>query len=218
MNSFFNYNNKFFHAVNKILNVCFISILWIVCCIPIFTVGASTTAMYYTVNKVVHHNRSYVFTEFFPAFKRNFKQSTCIWLIVFFSGLIFRLDAYIMKNYFLKAGSMIGNLYIFFNVLLVFEFIWCMYIFPNIAKFENSNRQIMKNAALMAVAHLPWTLLIVVILVLFLFLLLLVQVLIIFLPGAYMWIWSVIMEKNFRRYMSEEELLKEDEQNREYYN
>ncbi len=217
MGSFFNYDNVIFRAFDKIINVFCISVLWLLFSIPIFTIGASTTAMYYTINKVLKHGRSYVFREFVGAFKSNFKQASSIWLILLAIAAVMGIDAYIMKQ-FDNAGNAFGKLYIFFIVMLGFELIWALYIFPSIARFENTNRAIMKNAALMAIAHLPKTLLMVLILAAAIVLDWILPFLIIFLPAAFMWLWNVILEKIFRRYMSEEDQKEEDERNRDFFN
>lgn len=217
MGNLFSFDNAFFRVFDKIINIFCISFLWIVFSIPVFTIGASTTALYYTVNKVLTHGRSYVFKEYWSAFKTNFKQASAIWLILLAIAALMGMDAYIMKQYY-DAGNSFGKLYIFFIVMLGFELIWALYIFPSIARFENTNKAIMKNAALMAVAHLPKTLLMAVILILFLLLDWILPFMIIFIPAAFMWIWNVILEKIFRRYMTEEDLKEEDERNRDFFN
>lgn len=216
MSAIFNYDNKFSQGMNKLVNIFFISVLWLVWCVPIVTVGASTTAMYYTVNKVLRHNRSYVFKEFWSAFKSNFKQSTILWLILLAVGALMSVDAYIMKAFY-EAGSEIGKMYVVFYILILFEIIYSIYIFANLARFENTNKQILKNAAIMSIAHLPWSLLMLALLALVVFLDLLLPPLIIVLPAVYMWLCNLILEKIFRKYMSDESLLEEEERNREYY-
>lgn len=216
MSAIFNYDNKFSQGMNKLVNIFFISVLWLVWCVPIVTVGASTTAMYYTVNKVLRHNRSYVFKEFWSAFKSNFKQSTILWLILLAVGALMSVDAYIMKAFY-EAGSEIGKMYVVFYILILFEIIYSIYIFANLARFENTNKQIVKNAAIMSIAHLPWSLLMLALLALVVFLDLLLPPLIIVLPAVYMWLCNLILEKIFRKYMSDESLLEEEERNREYY-
>jgi uncharacterized membrane protein YesL len=216
MNSFFNYDNKFSQIVNKIVNIFFISVLWLIWCIPIVTFGASTTAMYYTVNKVLRHNRSYVFTEFWGSFKRNFKQATLVWLILLVFGIIMWLDAYIMKAFY-EAGSELGKFFVVFYVMMLFEVVLGTYIFANIARFENTTKEILKNSALMALAHLPWSLLILVLFVLAILLDIIMPPLILILPTIYMWMCNLILERIFRKYMSEDVLKEEDERNRDYY-
>ena len=80
MGSFFSADGAFFTAVNKIIDTIFLSILWIIFCIPLFTIGASTSALYATANKVLRHDRSYIFRQFWDSFKSSFKQSTIAWL------------------------------------------------------------------------------------------------------------------------------------------
>lgn len=216
MDTIFNYNNKFWQAMTKIVSVCFVSILWFIWCVPIFTVGASTTAMYYTVNKVICHNRSYVFTEFWGSFKRNFKQATVIWLILLVLGIVFGADAMIMRAFY-EVDNPAGKFFGVFYALLLLEVVWGIYIFGNLARFENTTKQILKNAILMAVAHFPRSLLILLLFVITMLLLRLLPFGILFLPACLTWLYNKILEKIFRKYMSEEAIKEEDEKNREYY-
>lgn len=215
MDTIFNYNNKFWQAVSNIVNICFVSVLWLIWCVPIFTIGASTTAMYYTVNKVIRHGRSYVFTEFWRSFKRNFKQATLIWLVLLVVGVFLFMDAVIMRAFY-EAGAQVGYFFLLFYILLLFEGVLIMYIYGNLARFENTTKKIVKNAILMAVAHFPWSFLIFVLLLLTILLIYVIPLGILFLPGVYTLLCCKILERIFRRYMSEEELKEEDERNREY--
>ena len=70
-----------FEGMAYIINIIYVSVLWILFSIPIITIGASSTALYYTVTKVIRHGRSYIFREFWQSFKSNLKQSTAVWLI-----------------------------------------------------------------------------------------------------------------------------------------
>lgn len=56
------YDNLFFTILGKIMEVMYVGILWIIFSIPIVTIGASSTALYYTVHKVVFKNESYIFS------------------------------------------------------------------------------------------------------------------------------------------------------------
>lgn len=47
----FNWDNIVFQMLGKLVDCVWVSILWVICCIPVFTIGASTTALYYTVHK-----------------------------------------------------------------------------------------------------------------------------------------------------------------------
>ena len=46
-----NYDNKILSIVNVAVDMLILGIFWFVTSIPLVTIGASTTAVYYTVNK-----------------------------------------------------------------------------------------------------------------------------------------------------------------------
>lgn len=215
MSDIFNYDNKLMQGLDKFFNVCYLSIVWLLACIPVITIGAANTALYYTANKVLKHNRGYVWKDFWGAFRANFKQSTIVWLVTLGLALLMCFDTYVMWK-FAAAGYGIGKIYIFFTIILAFVIMWAVYVFPYIGRFANSTKAIMKNALLLAFAHLPKTLLVFAMFVGCAVLLYLFGFLIVLLPGLYMWIKSYIMEGIFRKYMSEEDRESEDERNREY--
>ena len=215
MSDIFNYDNKLMQGLDKFFNVCYLSIVWLLACIPIITIGAANTALYYTANKVLKHNRGDVWKDFWGAFRANFKQSTIVWLVTLGLALLMCFDTYVMWK-FAAAGYGIGKIYIFFTIVLAFVIMWAVYVFPYIGRFANTTKAIMKNALLLAFAHLPKTLLVFAMFVGCAVLLYLFGFLIVLLPGLYMWIKSYIMEGIFRKYMSEEDRESEDERNREY--
>ena len=80
--------NVIFDILDKITDTIFLSLVFLLFSIPIFTIGASMTALYYTVNKVQRHSRGYMWGEFTGDFRRNFKQATLTWLIFMAVGAI----------------------------------------------------------------------------------------------------------------------------------
>ena len=84
---FFSYESKFSQLLLKLCYACYLNLLWFVCSLPIVTIGASTTALYYTCLKIVRDEDSHVGATFFRAFRENFKQSTVLWLILLGIGL-----------------------------------------------------------------------------------------------------------------------------------
>ena len=49
----FNYDNPVWRFIGKLGDLIVLNILWTICSIPIFTIGASTTAVYYVTLKLV---------------------------------------------------------------------------------------------------------------------------------------------------------------------
>lgn len=170
LNGIFNMDNPFWRAMGKVADLVIINLLFIVCSIPVVTIGASYTALYTVMLKLVKNEESYIFRGFFKAFKNNLKQSTIIWLIMLVVGALLGTDLYLSKHIDMSLMKILN--YIF----LVFGFIYAMvlsYVFPILSKFDNSTKDTLRNALLMSIAHFPWSILIILVnlipLIIFLF-------------------------------------------------
>jgi uncharacterized membrane protein YesL len=184
--------------------------LWIICCVPIFTVGASTTALYYAYNKAIRQKRSYAFKEFFHGFKISFKQSTVVWLIVLLLYVVTIFDIMILRG---VSGS-VGFAKIvlaFILAMIVLLTMWVTYVFPYMARFENHTKAVLKNSAIIMIANLPWSILLLVLFVIAAGLFLLIPMFGMFAPALYVAFANLILERIFRKYMSEEDLESEKE-------
>ena len=192
MNRLFNMDNGLFRGISKLVDCIWLSFIFIITCIPIFTVGASLTALYYTVQKSLKNDRGYIGSEYWHAFKTNFKQSTIAWLIVLIVGIVFSWDLRIMRALD-AAGNPLGKVYVLFGVLLALEMIWASYLFPYIARFENNLRSIMKNAALMAILNLPKTIIIFIYLVVTGVILYVMPIAILLMPSVFTWMQNLTL-------------------------
>ena len=135
MGSIFNYENGYIQIINKIVDCVFVNLLWLLFSIPLFTIGASTTALYYTVNKVICNNRSYVWKEFWNSFRTNFKQSTIVWsLLVVIYGLGI-VNSYVGYQ-LLMAGTLPKGIFVFIIVLMLMVTAWVNYLFPYLLRYR----------------------------------------------------------------------------------
>ena len=156
MGRFFNMDNKFFVFMGKIADLCMLNLLCIICCIPIVTAGASLTALYYVTMKMVRNEEAYIFRSFFRSFKQNFKQATVINIIMLAAAALLYIDTNIAGKMGQPAGKILGMIFAAFNLLYVMIL---LYVYPLLAKFYNSVKNTFKNAILMAIRHLPYTIL-----------------------------------------------------------
>ena len=156
MGKIFNYDSKFFAGMTKVSDTIIINILFVICSIPIVTIGASITALYSVSMKITRDEEIYAAKEFIKQFKQNFKQSTIIWIILLVIGLFIGLDFYLCSLMSDNTISMIFK-FIFTIVSVVLAFI-LIYVFPLTARFENSIKNTLMNAVLMSIKHLPYTL------------------------------------------------------------
>lgn len=217
MAGIFNYENKLMTGLGKICDCMIVSVLWVVCSIPIFTIGASTAALYYSVNKSIRHSRGYAYKEFWGAFKSNFKQGTVVWLFTLLAYILGAADCYIL--YKLGDSIPLSNvLAVIIVAFMIFLTMWMLYVFPYMARFSLPTKSMMKNCFIIMIANIPWTILLLLLFVVALVVSMFVAVLSIFVPVIYMVIANRILERVFRKYMSDEDIKAEEERNRVEYN
>lgn len=154
--SFFNLDSPVMQFLSRLADLIILNILFIICCIPIVTIGAATTALYTVTLKAVKNEESYITSSFFKAFKSNFKIGTLTWLIVLTVGIVLWADFRILT---IMTSPIRKILQVFLLVMLFLFLIIELYLFPYIARFENTVFGSLKNAFLLAVAHLPYTML-----------------------------------------------------------
>ncbi len=152
MRNIFDLDNPVMRFLNKVADLIIINILTFICCIPVFTIGASITAMHYVMLKMVRGEEGYITKDFFKSFKLNFKQATAIWLIMVAVVLVFVGDYYII---FYSGMEIPQALSIIIVVIAVMLFILSTYIFPVLSKFDNSVKNTIKNGIMMSVIAAP---------------------------------------------------------------
>ncbi|MBT9779882.1 DUF624 domain-containing protein [Clostridium sp. MCC353] len=154
MGGIFSIENPVWRFINKLLHVLLLNVLWIVCSIPLFTIGASTTAVYYVTLKLVRDEEGYTTKSFFDAFKTNFRQATVLWLILAAVGALIGADlAVYMRSSSISVFGMV-LMAAFFAVAVIYLFM-NIYVFALLARFDNTIRGTLKNAFLMSIRHLP---------------------------------------------------------------
>ncbi|MBQ9057781.1 MAG: YesL family protein [Atopobiaceae bacterium] len=159
--SIFSYESKFSRVFLRIADACFLNILWFVCSLPIFTIGASTTALYSVTLKIAENREGNVRKQFFEAFKREFKQATVLWLILLAIGIVLFGDIYVLRH-LLNTSS--GPFAIMLTIILAIIIAACivytvevMYVFPLLSRVANTNRAMMINSLLIGLRYLACT-------------------------------------------------------------
>lgn len=218
MRRIFSLDGPLMSALSKFADIVLLNILFIICSLPIITIGASTTALYYVTLKMVKDEESYIFKNFFKSFVMNLKQATVIWMFILVVSGILVADFMIMSG---QLGDFQGlpelvskamNV-IFMMVLVAITFI-ATYAFPLLAKFDNTTKNTIKNALLMSIRHFPYSILMIVINVLpivLIYFFLPAFIIIVFIFALSAFICSHFFVKIFALYLPKEEEIKDDE-------
>lgn len=214
MNNIFSPNSKFGRIMTKVADCMILSLLWALFSIPLFTLGASTTALYYSVVKVIREDEGSCLKEYWKAFKSNFFQSTVVLLAAFALCVLW---GYACLSIFETASTQDAQtaVYAVYFVVLGIMLMWLHYIISYIARFKDKLLTIVKNTMLICLAHLPYSLLllcmaIVVLLALFYFYPS-SAIAVVILPAVYLLAASFILEWIYGKYMDTDDLPAESE-------
>ena len=158
-----------------------ISILWMIGCLPIITIGASTTALFSVADKKVSGKESKILFDFIKSYKQNFVQSLLVTVIL--GVLWFSATIYLMVGYsFLQQGF---SLSLFILVVIVFEVMMLsFYMCALLAKYELKTIMLIKNSFLFTHAYLLESIKAFGVIIAMLFCLVMIPGLLIILPAA----------------------------------
>ena len=180
--------------LSAVIDIIWAGLLWLVFSLPLFTIGASSTALYYAVVKSIRHDRGRVSSCFFQSFRSNFRQATLLWLLCVGYLLIGIGDAIAFARMGVKEGSLLFWMSRIFFLPVPLLFPW---LFAFLSRFQNSLKNTLRYSAFLAMRHFGTTLLLTFELGLFLAIAYLIPLLLPFLPGAFCLLMSLQIEPVF---------------------
>lgn len=150
MNNFFNIDNPVWKFIGNLADFFILSVLTIVCSLPIITAGAAFTSLSYITLKMASNQEGKLFQQYFRCFKRNFKQSTLIWLVFLIIGIILLIDLY----YGLTAGTNFASAILITSVVCLILWLCVLFtVFTLLARIDNTTSNIIKMAGAIAIRN-----------------------------------------------------------------
>ncbi|WP_346909961.1 YesL family protein [Faecalicatena orotica] len=137
-------------TLNRTGDLIILNLLTIICCLPVVTAGAAITALYSVTLCMVKNEEGHVAAGYMRAFKENFCQATVLWLGAAAVIAILTGDIYLLKGT-ASAGLEVyrgGLIFLLVLVLMVVS-----YLFPVLARYENTLKNTVKNAFLFCMVH-----------------------------------------------------------------
>lgn len=143
------------NVLNKITDIIILSLLFWITSIPIFTMGASLTALYYQIFRLSENTEGNIIKGYFRSFAENFKKSTPIWILCLFLGAFLVGDFYIcIRMQMPGAGFFMAVL----SVFAVFYIMFVTYLFPLLSRCIANTGKIALLAFVMSIKEFPRTL------------------------------------------------------------
>lgn len=150
------FNSPIMDFMNTTAQFIALNIVFIICCLPIITIGPALAALYQVTLREVRGEHGYLIRKFFQHFKEMFTQAFLVFVIFFaiFSILLFNIA------FWNGLSGIVANvILVVICILLLLAVSTFLYIFPLMARFRNRIWLTMKNAFIIALANLKKTLL-----------------------------------------------------------
>lgn len=199
MGNLFSMNGKFYHFMCKVADCIILSVLWLVCSLPLVTLGASSSALYYGVLRSVRKEEGSAARFFFRGFRDNWKQGTVVTVIMIaFAWVIFFL-----------AYTTQGKALVILIALCVLFLAWLHYLLSYIARFQAPMKKVLVNTLAICLANLPASLSMVALLIVTVLALVWTfpasAMTLLLIPAVYTLVSSFLLERVYRKYLPEGE-------------
>ena len=149
-------DNPVFRTIGKMVDLVWINILTLICALPVFTAGASFSAMYYLLLRMAEDKKGPLTGDFFRAFRENFKNATKVWLVALALLIVYAYNLYLIDAGALDGLGLFKKITLAVIVLILFALITMLvYTFALFARYDNGVKATLKNAAMLAIAFFP---------------------------------------------------------------
>lgn len=150
----FDPESPFGRGMEKVWQLIILNVLWLVCSLPVVTLGASSTALHAVLFALLRGEDDRIVRRFFAAFGENWKRATAAWLALLPVIALCLFDwrfATLMDSFLWKLLAVAG-----FQIVGLI----CTFLFALIARYDNTVRNHLRNALLLGVGNLPRLLLV----------------------------------------------------------
>jgi len=156
MGNLFSLDSPLFKFGNLVADVLILSLIWVIFSIPIITIGASTTALFYVTTRRISDKEGYLLRDFLTSFKREFSKATIVWVIwsVMFFLVMFNLFYMEMISAMMGLDGIFRFIYTALQILIFIELIFILpFLFSTLARFQVNIRTLLVNSLFMANRH-----------------------------------------------------------------
>lgn len=196
----FKLDSGFGRALTHIGNLAILSVLWLVCSVPLFTIGAVNAAMHTAIHKVIGQGEGNVFQQFFRGFRESFRQATLSFLPLGLLGVITIVESFV-TGYLQEQGAPLGALRPVFLLLGGVTAIWMVYVGAYTARFLDTVKKTLKVSGILLLMYPLASLLLLAVFVLGCIVIRFFQPFIMVFPGLYGWLAHSLLERIFRQHI-----------------
>lgn len=160
MSKLFSLDSGLYKFMSRLFDMLKLNAMWLLCSLPIVTIGAATTAAYSITLRMVDEEEGYIAGPFLKEFKANLKKGSVIGMIQLVAMYTIYLDfqLYRVSEEYGTLCLVVGVIAV---VLTVTHFI---YAYPLLARYENSILNTLRNSHSICIKFFPKTIFLIVVL------------------------------------------------------
>ena len=136
--------------LGKVGDLMILNFLFLLTSVPLVTLGASLTALNFSAMKMASGSDSSVIRDYFRSFKQNLLQATAIWLLLALFSLLLWYD---LRSVWGQTDPLHTAVKVLSLIACVALVMILLYVFPLLARFNNTVRGTLKNAVALGLRH-----------------------------------------------------------------
>ena len=190
-------------TMNQLTDCIFLSLFWLLGCVPVVTAGASAAAMYDAVYHGFRRGEKNSWQRFGHSFRQNWKTGIVPTVLVLAGAAgVLRVGILVWNQ--AVYGNISWGVFAFVGFLLLVVLGIGSIVFPMLSRFENTTAALISNTVRLGLAHLPRTLALGLLNGAAIFLCVRYVVPLFFLPALTSLISTLFLEPMFKPYMPSE--------------
>lgn len=152
MANLFRIDSPLTRVLNRAVDLVLLNLIFLVTCLPVVTVGASVTALYAVTLRMARREDGALFTAYFRSWRANFRQATALWLAELAAWAVLWVDQRLCAQ--LDGGARTAAL-LALTVLSAIAGLSTLFVFPILARFQGSARNMLANSLLIPLSGIP---------------------------------------------------------------
>lgn len=152
MNDLFHPNSWPIRFLTRVCDLIILNVLVLVSCVTVICSGAAITALYSVTLRMMRKEDGFIVKGFFRAFRSNFIPSVPALILLFVDVLLFALLHHALYAEVLLFSP---NIFILLSIITIFLTVLLSYLFPLLARYDNTFLRQLGNAGRLALANLP---------------------------------------------------------------
>lgn len=143
-------DNRAVGGFTTFLTFVVLNLLYIVCCLPLVTIGAATAALFEVTIRYSDDESGRPVKDFFPAMRAAFARASALMLVLVVPAVLLALSSFFWFSYPALFAGAAGVLAVLGAVYLFLAFLYAM---AQVARFDGSFTRMLKNSLLLPAAE-----------------------------------------------------------------